>query len=118
MPDFFVPFTDPDKYEEAYVELASACGRSALPAGDRIHSITFRHDGVEWVATVGEALRGTETVRRKIRGKRVEQTVPRYDGSTVLAIFPPAPFLVWHDNSSRRWVNPFMAGEPRTVAKF
>jgi len=118
MPSFFVPHIDPEKHEEIYAELAQIAQRAVPLAGSRIYSITFRHNGETWTATVGETLKGTR-IHTKGRGRtRIEREVPVRDGSTVMAIFPGVPFMVWHDGASRHWTNPFMAGEPSSITYF
>jgi len=117
-PSFFVPNVALDKHEEAYAALAKAAGRAPLPLGERIFSISFRHDSEDWVATVGRRLRGTKVRSTRSRGQRIERTIPLSNPSVVLAILPGVPFLVWHDDTSRVWVNPFLAGEPRSITRF
>ena len=116
MPAFFVPMVDADKQEEAYNEIAQFVGAGAHAPGKRIYSMTWKHDGVVWTATVGETLRGTET---KIIGRGRAATyreVPRSTSATVLAICSGFPYLIAHDNKSRYWNLPILAGEPsRTV---
>lgn len=118
MPAFFVPKVPEEKHEEVYAALAKACGRAALPLEERIYSIRFRSNGEYWTATVGESMRGTVARTRRIKGRRVEQSVTLSNPSIVLAIFPTVPYLVWHDETSRAWVNPFLAGEPSSVRRF
>jgi hypothetical protein len=116
MAQFFIPGTDPDNWEEVYGTLAKLCGRDVPPAGERVYSITFTHEGEVWTATVGETLRGSKTVKRG--RSRVERTVPLSNRSTVMAIFPDVPFLVWHDGEARTWANPFLTGEPVAITRF
>ena len=115
---FFVPQVASDKQEQAYEELARACGCSPAAAGNRIRSITFRSNGETWTATVGGTLRGTVTKTSRVRGQRVERSVPLSNGSTVIAIFAGVPYRVWHDGASGVWSNPFLAGEPSSVVMF
>lgn len=118
MPAFFVPMVEPVKQEETYAELAQFIGASAHRPGRRIYSLTWRHDNVEWIATVGETLRGTET--KKIgRGRAATyRDVHRGTSDTVLAIYSGVPYLIAHDNKSRYWNMPILAGEPSRVVMF
>ena len=118
IPGFFVPLAALEKQEQAYAALAEAAGRAVLPPAERIYSISFRHDSEDWIATVGQPLRGSKIRTSRRRGRRVEQTIPLSNPSLVLAIFPGVPFLVWHDLTSRAWANPFLAGEPRSITRF
>ena len=118
MPEFFVPLLEPERQEEAYHQLAAHVGAFGRPAGERIYSMTWRHDRVIWTATVGEKLRGTETVVvGRGRDKR-EQEVPRSTSDTVLAIFPGSPGLIAHDNHSRRWNMPILTGQELQLVHF
>jgi len=120
---FFIPHAEPDASEKALAELAQFAGCAVPPAGKRIASIRFRHDGDDWVATVGKPLSGerVETKRRKT-GKVTVRT-PLFDGAEVLAVFAGVPYRVVTDarpltGKSSRWVNPFLAGEPTSITYF
>lgn len=118
MPRFFIPHIDADKQEAAYAELAQMVGTVTANLERRVYSIVWTHDNVEWTATVGEQLRGIATiVQGRGRDKR-ERRVPRSTDDTVLAIFEGVPFLIAHDNKSRIWNVPILAGEPITVVRF
>jgi hypothetical protein len=52
-PEFFLPNTTPDTWEARYSELAEACQASVPSIDERIFSIKYEHDGIEWTATVG-----------------------------------------------------------------
>lgn len=118
MPAFFVPAVEPDKQEDAYQQLAALVGAVALPAGQRIYSVSWRHDGVTWTATVGETIKGIATVT-KGRGRTARDLqVPRGTADTVLAIFPGRPGLIAHDGKSGYWNMPILTGEPLTTARF
>jgi hypothetical protein len=89
----------------------------------RIYSIHFNHDGEEWIATVGEQLRGTRTRTRRRGGRNVDVTNELRDPATVLAIFSGTPFFVVTNARPitglvSAWVNPFMAGQPNSVSYF
>jgi hypothetical protein len=122
-PQFFVPHAEPGTHEEAYAELARFAGRRALPLGQRIYAITYVHDGEEWTAQVGERLRGHTIADPRARAKyrRIERPVS--DAAMVLAIFPGTPYIVVTDGgvvgvTRSAWENPFLAGQPRSVALF
>jgi hypothetical protein len=117
-PKFFVPMVDADKQEEAYASMAEWCRSPVLPLGERIYSITFMHDGVEWTATVGKSMTGAQRMTKRVRGETVERTRHHTDRAVIMAIFPGYPYLVCHDNSGSHWVNPFMAGTPKSVRRF
>lgn len=119
---FFLPFVEPHEQEKAYSALAERAGRS-IPSNDsRIYSITYRHDGEEWTATVGKQLHGHTIADPRARAKKRRTERPVGDFAIVLAIFPGVPFLVFTDsgNSKRSrsaWKNPFMA-RPTSVKYF
>lgn len=119
-PAFFIPNVDEAKVEEAYAIMAKYCGRPMPSVGERIYSITFKHDGVDWTATVGETLKGIKYVMN--RGRETRQ--PHSDQATVIAIFPGTPYVVFTSKGPTfgadrsTWENPFWAGEPRTIRRF
>lgn len=117
-PKFFVPLVKAGMDEDAYVELAKRAGCPVPPADQRIYSISFQSRGETWTATVGQKLQGTRYETSRVRRQRVERELMLSNPSTVLAIFPGYPHLVWHDYASREWENPFMAGEPTSVRYF
>jgi len=118
VPQFFMPFIEPEKQEQAYQELAQFVGGSPREPAERIYSMTWKTDGVTWTATVGEQLRGTEN--KKIgRGRAAAyRDVPHHTSDTVMAIFDGVPFFIVHDNKSRVWNMPIMAGLPSRVVRF
>jgi len=118
MPQFFIPQVEPDKWEEAYQQIAAFIGAAAAPDGSRIYSITWKHDNAVWTATVGEQLRGVATISKGRGRDRREITAPRSSDDTVLAIFRGVPFLIAHDNRSRRWNLPILAGNPSAIVPF
>lgn len=61
MPSFFIPLVDAARQKEAYHGMAAFVGGVPLPSNERIYSITFRHDGEVWTATVGEKMQGKAT---------------------------------------------------------
>jgi len=122
-PTFFVPAATPDNQESVYSGFAEWCHRPVPKPTERIYSITYIHDGEEWTATVGEALRGVRHRITRSHGKKLEQTIPLSDPAVVLAIFPGVPFMVVTNhhlvgNIGSAWENPFLAGQPKTVIYF
>jgi hypothetical protein len=88
----------------------------------RIHSIAFDHDGAQWVAEVGEELRGRRTTRQLRRGELIERTEHLSSTSRVLAIYPGTPFVVVTDAqpitaAASEWANPLVA-QPDRVTYF
>lgn len=118
MPRFFVPFAEPGKQEEMYAACAALAGTGGRPQNERVYSMTWRHDGVRWTATVGETLRGIETVTTGRGRERREREVPRSTDDTVMAIFPGTPGLIVHDNKSRRWNLPILTGAAINLTLF
>ena len=118
---FFIPFAPSGTDEAAFQELAAWCHRPVPAPDERIRSISFRHDGVDWTATVGEQLQGIRetTTRRKGGGVNTKRDMLR-DNATVVAIFAGAPFMVATNSPPVRsaWVNPFMAGDIKSVRYF
>jgi hypothetical protein len=122
MPKFFIPNQPIEAHEKLYTELAQLAHAAAEPS-KRIFSIRFRHDGVDWTATVGHALVGSKI---KILGRGMNKrkvTQPVSDSAMVLAIFRGNPFIVHTDSglshgSRSEWCNPFMAGIPSSVTYF
>lgn len=125
IPKFFLPAaTDDVQAERQYLTFAEWAGVAAPERTARIYSIRFVHDGEEWVAAVGEALRGVK-LQRKGRSRRapIERTTPVYDPAIVLAIFPGVPYRVVTNEGlvgrvGSRWANPFLAGAPDSVTRF
>lgn len=120
---FFLPSVSADKQEEVYSTLAKSVDCPVPSKKTRIYSITFRHDGDEWTATVGETLRGHTIADPSARAKnrRIERQLG--DSAVVLAIFPGDPYCVFTDRgysagSRSAWENPFMAGRPSSVVYF
>ncbi|GBH30618.1 hypothetical protein [Sphingobium xenophagum] len=118
MPAFFVPKCDAEKQDEQYVEWAQKVHGGVAAPDRRIYSITWRADGVEWTATVGEELRGVETITKGRGRMKREMTVPRHTNDTVLAIYEGDPFIIVHDSASRTWNWPIYAGRPSSVVRF
>ncbi|HEX8643339.1 MAG TPA: hypothetical protein VF702_05430 [Allosphingosinicella sp.] len=118
MSTFFVPGVDAENQERVYEELAALANVATPVRKDRVYSITWRHDGVEWTATVGEQLRGSQTIT-KGRGRLQRMiTIPRSSSDTVLAIFRGLPFVIVHDNQTRTWNLPIYAGNPSRIVPF
>ena len=111
-PSFFVPIGKPESQEDTFATLAAFAGRAAPSLGQRIYSISFRQDGADYVATVGESLHGVRKATTRSRGKAIERTVSVSDPATILAIFPGDPYKVVTDslpfgNARSAWENPF-----------
>jgi len=111
-PCFFVPGFAPDEQEAAYAHMAAHGSRPVPPMGQRIYSLTFRHDGIVWTATVGSSMRG---VRAKLV-KKVWKETP-VSGTVIAAIFPGPPYVLFHQGRSV-WENPFYAGDIKSVTRF
>lgn len=117
-PQFFVPDVPADQQEAQYASMAEF-GRCALPPTEqRIYSITFGHDGTIWTATVGQSMRGVRGQMKRVRGQKVWQETPVYDGTTIAAIFPGHPHVIFHTGGRSPWQNPFYAGDVRSVIQF
>ena len=123
VPTFFLPDTTPEQAESVYSELARFCGCRAPDAAERIYSISFKHDGEEWTATVGHQLRGVRVRTSRTRGRTVERKHHLRDLALVLAIFPGIPYLVVTNHRlpnsvGSEWENPFRVGNPHTITNF
>jgi hypothetical protein len=117
-PTFFLPSVPPEDHEKVYADLAQMVGRDVPPHRQRICSITFIHDGVEWTATVGRTMTGISHRTTRSRGKEVTKPTHHSDGATVMAIFMGNPYVVWTDGHQTRWENPFWAGRPTEASFF
>jgi len=120
---FFLPRAgDDEQAERLYDALAEFAGAEPAPAGRRVRSITFSHDGARWVAEVGEELSGRRTTQQLRRGELVERTEQLSSSTRVLAIYPGTPFVVITDaqpitGAPSEWANPFPA-RPGEVTLF
>ena len=123
-PVFFVPDRSSDEQEAEYADLAKVCNCLVPPLGKRIYSIQYKHDSVNWIATVGQTLRGKSLTQRRRGKEKYYQETSHGDPATVLAIFDASPcFMVFTDGgfasrSRTAWANPFMAGKPDHVEYF
>jgi hypothetical protein len=123
MAAFFLPrASDDEQAERLYDALAEFAGCEPAPAGRRVHSIAFPHDGVEWVAEVGEQLSGRRTTQQLRRGELLERTEHLSSSALVLAVYPGTPFVVVTDaqpitGAPSEWANPFSA-QPDRVTYF
>jgi hypothetical protein len=123
MAPFFLPrASDDDQAERLYDALAEFAGCEPAPVDRRIHSIAFDHDGAQWVAEVGEELRGRRTTQQLRRGELIERTEHLSSTSRVLAIYPGTPFVVVTDAqpitaAASEWANPLVA-QPDRVTYF
>ena len=113
MAAFFLPRADDaEQADRLYDALAEFAGCEPAPPGERVQSIAFTADGFDWVAAVGEEVRGERRTRQLRRGELVERTETASSGCRVLAIYPGAPFTVVTDaqpitSAPSEWANPF-----------
>jgi hypothetical protein len=120
---FFLPrATDDEQGERLYEALAEFAGCEPAPPGQRVRSISFAEDGAQWVAEVGEELRGRRTTQQLRRGELIERTETLSDPARVLAVYPGTPFVVVTDaapitGTQSTWANPFTA-RPEQVTLF
>ncbi|BBF70103.1 hypothetical protein [Sphingomonas bisphenolicum] len=118
MPAFFIPSVDPDDLEAEYARLAQKVDSAPQAHDKRIYSISWKREGAEWTATVGEQLTSHEYVTV---GKGINASLRDKRGGTndtVTAIFPGPTFLVTHDGKSKVWNWPILTGEPTRVVYF
>lgn len=119
MPSFFVPFVESRDQEQAYRELGELYG--GLVAAEprrRVYSITWKHGREMLTATVGETIRGVETVEKGPRRARRYFEVPRSYSDTVLAIFAGTAFIISHDNKGRNSWNVPIYADPINIVYF
>jgi hypothetical protein len=67
MPGFFIPGTEGADTDRVYATLAAWCRSGVIPLEKRIREIGWVDDGDDWVARVGEHLRGRGVLRRANR---------------------------------------------------
>ncbi len=109
---FFLPrASDDEQAERLYEALAEFAGCEPAPAGQRVRSIVFAQDGAEWVAEVGEEMRGQRTTQQLRRGELIERTETLTSTTRVLAIYPGTPFVIVTDaqpitGTASQWPNP------------
>jgi hypothetical protein len=115
---FFVPHVQPGDEEPAYAVLAALANVAPPTHKDRVYSITWKHDGIEWTATVGENLKGSQTITKGRGHLQRVITIPHSSSDTVLAVFRGLPFVIVHDNRSRTWNLPIYAGKPSRIIPF
>jgi hypothetical protein len=89
-PLFFLPFLPRELAEASYAYMAEKCDKIAPGPGGRVYSISFVHERVAWVATVGKRLRGHRP-GHKATARLIE------DPAMVLAIFPGTPYCIVTD---------------------
>jgi hypothetical protein len=120
---FFLPrASDDEQAERLYEALAEFAGCEPAPPGRRVRSIAFTQDGAEWVAEVGEELRGRRTMQQLRRGEVIERTEDLPSSTRVLAVYPGTPFVVVTDaqpitGTPSEWANPFQV-QPDEVTYF
>ena len=123
MPGFFIPGTEGEETERVYATLAAWCRSLVPPAGARIHEIGWTDGGDDWVARVGDNLRGRAVLRRGQKEGWAEMTTPLIDPAVVLAIFPGVEFSVVTDAEPvgpivSSWPNPIRVTRPTSVRNF
>ncbi|HEY6764379.1 MAG TPA: hypothetical protein VI386_06375 [Candidatus Sulfotelmatobacter sp.] len=89
-PLFFLPFLPRELAEASYAYMAEKCDKIAPGPGGRVYSISFVHQRVVWVATVGKRLKGHRP------GHRATASLIE-DPAMVLAIFPGTPYCIVTD---------------------
>jgi hypothetical protein len=118
---FFLPrASDDEQAERLYDALAEFAGTEPAPPGRREQSVSFTHEGAEWVAAVGEELTGRRRTQQLRRGELIERTEELSSSSRVLAIYPGTPFVVVTDaqpitGAASEWANPFTARPVRVT---
>jgi hypothetical protein len=118
---FFLPRAgDAEQAERLYDALAEFAGCEPAPVNERVRSIAFAAGDAEWVAEVGEELRGRRTTQQLRRGELIERTEDLSSSSRVLAIYPGPPFAVVTDaapitGAASEWPNPFHATPDRVT---
>jgi hypothetical protein len=118
---FFLPrASDDEQAERLYDALAEFAGTEPAPPGRRVQSVSFTHEGAEWVAAVGEELTGRRRTQQLRRGELIERTEELSSSSRVLAIYPGTPFVVVTDaqpitGAASEWANPFTARPDRVT---
>ena len=89
-PLFFLPFLPSELAEASYAHMAEKCDKIAPGPRGRVYSISFVHERVVWVATVGKHLKGHRPSHRGT-ARLIE------DPAMVLAIFPGTPYTIVTD---------------------
>lgn len=117
-PTFFIPDVLAEEQEAAYADMAAHANCAIPPLAERVYSITFKHDGIEWTATVGRHMRGIKGAMKKVNGTKVWKETPISTSTTIAAIFPGAPFVIFHTGGRSEWANPFYAGDVRVTQRF
>jgi hypothetical protein len=89
-PLFFLPFLPPELAEASYAHIAQRCDKIAPGPENRVYSMSFVHERVVWVATVGKRLKG-QRLGHRVTARWIE------DPAMVLAIFPGTPYCIVTD---------------------
>jgi hypothetical protein len=88
------------------------------PPGERVYSITFRHNREEWTATVRRLLTGKRTwiTWRKpgVKLSSPQLVIAIFDGNRAMVVTDCWPF----GTSRSALANPFKAGVPMRVEYF
>lgn len=117
-PAFFVPEVPISEQKARYVDMAAASRCGVPPIEERLYSITFGHDGIEWTATVGRPMRGVKGAMKRVRGQRVWKEVPVFDSTIIAAIFPGHPYVIFHTGERSPWENPFYSSNVSSTTRF
>jgi hypothetical protein len=121
MAAFFLPRAgDDEQAERLYDALAEFAGCPPAPPHERVQAIAFTHEGTQWVAEVGEELRGERRTQQLRRGELIEATEHLTSSARVLAVYPGTPFTVVTDaqpitGAPSEWANPFTADPDRVT---
>ena len=116
-PAFFVPDIPADDHEASYAYLAGVGHCAVPPIEERIYSITFGRDGIEWTATVGLPMRGVKGEIKSVQGAKVWKETPVSDSTVIAAIFPGDPYVVFHTGGPS-WENPFYSSNVKSKMRF
>ena len=97
-PLFFLPFLPPELAEASYAHMAEKCDKIAPGPRGRVYSISFAHERVVWVATVGKRPKGLQA--KVLEPGEVDQKTPQWSlpsfrvalsPSSQMPCIPPAP---------------------------
>lgn len=121
---FFIPFAPSDeRAEHVYGVFAEVCGVPVPRNDERIWAIHWTHDGDDWLAEVGEQLKGRRVRVRRRKGGNVQVVEHLSDPATVLAIFPGETYWVVTNGRpigpvASAWEGALMTGHPTSVRLF
>lgn len=123
MPGFFIPGTEGEETDRVYATFAAWCRSPVLSLDKRIREIEWTDGDDDWVARVGEHLRGRSVFRSGQQDGWAEMTTPLSDPAAVLAIFAATTFSVVTDAEPigvivSSWPNPIRVRRPISVRRF